>query len=221
MTAKPPMPRVAKEPLNPPAQLLEPPATPVAEPNAKRPTGPVLADAPGAQRAMQPGIAYATLSPQELAARWHSALDEPSDRYHCEIDAYGEVLEIPPPKPAHQRIVAAMMRQIEAHLGGEALPGIGVLTSIGVRVPDVCWSHRIIVEELEPPAPEICVEVQSESNTLRELDEKVTAYLAAGAREVILVEISGRIRYFDVGGERADSAFALALHLPAGTYPRA
>ena len=44
--------------------------------------------------------------------------------------------------------------------------------------------------------------MQSESNTRKELDEKLAAYLAAGAREVILVELSGRIRWFDANGER-------------------
>ncbi|MCX8116019.1 MAG: hypothetical protein N3D71_13250 [Burkholderiaceae bacterium] len=47
----------------------------------------------------------------------------------------------------------------------------------------------------------------------------MAAYLAAGAREVILVELSGRIRFFGAEGERTASAFGLNLALPAGTYP--
>lgn len=63
--------------------------------------------------------------------------------------------------------------------------------------------------------------MQSESNTRKELDEKLAAYLAAGARDVILVELSGRIRHFDANGERADSAFGLKLALPPHSYPPA
>lgn len=62
--------------------------------------------------------------------------------------------------------------------------------------------------------------MQSEENTRRELNEKVAAYLEAGAREVILVELSGRIRYFGADGERASSALGLTLSLPPGSYPR-
>jgi len=36
--------------------------------------------------------------------------------------------------------------------------------------------------------------VQSEDTTRRELSDKVAAYLEAGAREVVLVELGGRIR---------------------------
>jgi Uma2 family endonuclease len=109
--------------------------------------------------------------------------------------------------------------QIEAQLGGEALPGLGVLTSIGVRVPDVIW--QIDEQDSDPatPAPTICVEVLSPDNTRREIAEKTAAYLAAGAREVIIVEMSGRIRFFGTDGEREASAFGLKLELPSGTYP--
>jgi hypothetical protein len=41
----------------------------------------------------------------------------------------------------------------------------------------------------------------------------------AGAREVIIVETTGRIRSFGSEGERAASALGLTLTLPAGTYP--
>jgi Uma2 family endonuclease len=61
----------------------------------------------------------------------------------------------------------------------------------------------------------IRVEVASPGNTQKWLLEKAAAYLDAGAREVILIELGGRIRYFDAAGERADSAFGLQLSLPS------
>ncbi|HEU0203610.1 MAG TPA: Uma2 family endonuclease [Burkholderiaceae bacterium] len=87
-------------------------------------------------------------------------------------------------------------------------------------MPDICWQWEVTLEDPASPAPEICVEVQSESNTRRELDAKVAAYLEAGCREVILVELSGRVRCFGAGGELAQSSYGLALALPEKTYPQ-
>jgi Uma2 family endonuclease len=163
---------------------------------------------------------YPKLSPQELAQRWHALAGTPGLPERYELDEYGEVIEMIAPKTAHQRIVSAFMRQIEQALGGETLPGVAVLTSIGVRIPDVVWQPVWSDADPVSPAPTVCVEVQSEDNTRRELSDKVAAYLEAGAREVVLVELGGRIRYFGADGERSTSALGLALALPPGSYPR-
>ncbi|MFN3566313.1 MAG: Uma2 family endonuclease [Burkholderiaceae bacterium] len=168
---------------------------------------------------MSAGIAYATLTPAELARRWNELQRDPSAPDFCELDEYGDVIVMNPPRKPHQRIVRALQQQIEAQLGGEALPGIGVLTRIGVRVPDIVWQPQPTPDDPATPAPPLVVEVQSESNTRAELDAKVAAYLAAGAREVVLVELSGRIRFFGPEGERSASSLGLSLALPAGTYP--
>ena len=68
--------------------------------------------------------------------------------------------------------------------------------------------------------PEICVEVVSPGNRRKALNEKATAYLAAGCREVIVVEMDGRIRYLAATGEQPASQFGLALALPDASYPR-
>ncbi len=168
---------------------------------------------------MSAGIAYATLSPAELARRWNALQRDPSAPDFCELDEYGDLIVMNPPRKPHQRIVAALMQQIVQQLGGEALPGIGVLTRIGVRVPDIVWQPHPTPDDPASPAPPLVVEVQSDSNTRAELDAKVGAYLAAGAREVVLVELSGRIRFFGSEGERNASSLGLSLALPAGTYP--
>ncbi len=169
---------------------------------------------------MNAPIVYPKLSPQELAQRWNALLGTRGLPERYELDEYGEVIELITPKTPHQRIVSAFIVQIQQQLGGEALPGIAVVTSIGVRIPDVVWQKAWTGIDPVSPAPAICVEVQSEDNTRRELNEKVAAYLEAGAREVILVELSGRIRHFGAEGERSASAMGLALTLPPGTYPR-
>jgi len=45
-------------------------------------------------------------------------------------------------------------------------------------------------------APEICVEVMSESNDWDEMNEKRPLYLEAGAEEVWIVDREGRIQFF-------------------------
>ncbi len=168
---------------------------------------------------MNSGIAYEVLSPAALAARWNELQHDPSAPDFCEIDAYGDVIEMNPPAKPHQRIVWSLQKQLVEQLGGEALPGIGVVTRIGVRVPDVCWQPRPTDDDPAQPAPDICVEVRSPDNTRAELDAKIAAYLQAGCREAILVELDGRIRYFGPDGERAGSSFGLKLVLPERSYP--
>jgi Uma2 family endonuclease len=101
-----------------------------------------------------------------------------------------------------------------------------VLTSIGVRVPDVVWASARFMRKHKglsplPRAPEICVEVFSPSNVEAEITDKTRAYLAAGAHEVWHVAENGAIRFFDRTGERKRSRFRVTLMLPDPTkgYP--
>jgi hypothetical protein len=73
-------------------------------------------------------LIYAPLSPADLVKRWDALPDQPGlpDRY--EMDEFGDVIEMIAPKTPHQRIVNAIQRQIESLLGGEALPGVEVLS---------------------------------------------------------------------------------------------
>lgn len=51
----------------------------------------------------------------------------------------------------------------------------------------------------DPPtlAPEICVEIMSETNTESEMREKRALYRNAGAEEVRIVDSDGHIRFFE------------------------
>ena len=101
-----------------------------------------------------------------------------------------------------------------------------VLTTIGVRVPDVVWASAEFMERHRglsplPRAPEICVEVFSPSNVEAEITAKTRAYLAAGAHEVWHVADNGTIRFFSQSGEIANSQFPVVMNLPDPTkgYP--
>jgi Uma2 family endonuclease len=61
-------------------------------------------------------------------------------------------------------------------------------------------------------APELCIEVASPSKSLRELNEKVTAYLAAGATEAwIVYPQSRRFEFYGKDDRLPWTAFAIAL----------
>jgi Uma2 family endonuclease len=147
------------------------------------------------------------------AERWLRLAPVMPEDGRPEMDQYGELLLAPLPSNRHQVIASAISRQLQAQLGGTSATSVAINTRIGVRVPDVCWTAAVekILEDPAPRAPEICVEVASPGNTEKWLLEKAAAYLDAGASEVILIGLDGRIRYFDAAGERADSAFGLRL----------
>lgn len=168
---------------------------------------------------MTASLIYAPLTQAELCARWTELQAQPGMPERYEIDEFGDPIEMNPPKTAHQRIVFALQQQIAAQLGGEALPGVAVLTAIGIRVPDVVWQPIWGAVDPASPAPQLCVEVLSPDNRRREIEDKARAYLEAGASEVIVVEMSGRIRFVGPEGERDASRFGLTLRLPEGTYP--
>jgi len=96
--------------------------------------------------------------------------------------------------------------------GGRAVQAYPIQTSAGVRVADVVWRSEERWSEIRaagavpaPVAPEICIEVQSSSNTDAEMAEKRSLYFEAGAIEVWLCDESGHLRFFDPDGEMAQS----------------
>jgi Uma2 family endonuclease len=113
-------------------------------------------------------------------------------------------------------LAAEFARQLA---GGRPLTECSVLTEIGVRVPDVAWaSMEFLAAHADatpfPAAPELCVEIISPSNSEEEISEKIRAYLAAGAREVWIVDEDGSIAYHDATGTRSKTAFIVSIALP-------
>lgn len=161
-------------------------------------------------------------APEALSRRWAEIIADPVMHglpYKIELNARGKI-EMSPASNAHgrsqSRVCAELLRLLPE---GEVITEASVLTSIGVRVPDVAWASRRFVETHGmatpfPRAPEICVEIESPSNSEGEMQEKIAAYLAAGAEEVWLVSEQGRIRFFGTSGESATSAFGIRPLLP-------
>ena len=161
-------------------------------------------------------------TPEFLIARWGELCQDRSLDdlpYKIELNAWGKI-EMSPASNRHGRLQMAVgaefMRQL---LNGVAISECSILTRIGIRVPDVVWASADFMTaygEITPymRAPEICVETISPSNVQAEIDEKMGAYLAAGALEVWLVSEDGGIRYFTVSGEQSTSSFPVTVSLP-------
>jgi len=110
----------------------------------------------------------------------------------------------PPPFFDHVRYVARIIELSHGLLpAGKVLSETPVVTSDGVKATDAAWISAAYAEELEGQhpaalerAPEICIEVLSPSDTVEEMAEKSALYFDAGAREVWLCGLNGKITFY-------------------------
>jgi Uma2 family endonuclease len=161
------------------------------------------------------------LTQRQLTERYFALLDDPSYAGlpgKFELNGWGQIIMTPPADFWHYRIAARLVRMLTAALGGEAVQeGAVAVEGRGVLVADVVWCSPAFLarhggERVLQGAPEICVEVLSPANSTKEIDEKRTAYLAAGAVEIWIVDPVGKsIAFFGPEGNRAASQFAADL----------
>jgi len=139
--------------------------------------------------------------------QWADVVEDPNLKdlpYKIELNKYGQII-MTPHWPLHSEIQSVLQDELNHRLeGGRAVPEYAIQTSAGVRVADVVWRSNERWDEIRaagavpaPVAPEICIEVQSRSNTDAQLTEKRTLYFDAGALEVWICDESGRVRFFD------------------------
>lgn len=132
-----------------------------------------------------------------------------------ELDLWGRILMSPASN--YHGVLQGRLIQKLLPLGGQAIAEASVVTSIGLLVTDVAWASAVFMRahETETPftrAPELCIEIASPSNSLKELHEKMDAYLAAGASEAwIVFPQSRRVEVFGKGGPIPRSGFAVEL----------
>ena len=160
-----------------------------------------------------------------LVMRWAELCADP--RWHdlggkLELNGRG-VIEMSPASNRHgirqMAIGQALATQLPA---GTVIVECSILTTDGVRVPDVAWASAQFMSRHGdvtpfPQAPEICVEVRSPSNTDVEMAFKTQLFLDAGAVEVWIVAEDGHWQIFDARGQQSVSRFdvKLALNPPA------
>ena len=141
-----------------------------------------------------PELIEVPLSSEDLGLRYRALCEDPlyaGVPGKFEIDVWGRVLMSPRPGNYHSALQGRLITRLSV-LVGEALVEASIVTGAGVMVPDVAWASATFLRDhrFETPfttAPEICIEVVSPSNSVKELVEKRIAYLAAGAHEVWIV----------------------------------
>ena len=136
---------------------------------------------------MQSKIAYivppqelieAPLSPEELAVRYRALCEDPMYADvpgKFELDVWGRVLMSPPPSNYHGALQFRLGQRLAA-LGGQVLVEASVVATTGVFAADVAWASAEFIgqHKFETPytrAPEICIEVVSPSNSVKEMNE--------------------------------------------------
>jgi Uma2 family endonuclease len=127
--------------------------------------------------------------------------------YKVELDRQGKLI-MSPTRNKHafyQGRLAFLLQSLLPH--GFSLTECAVETKgEGTIVADVTWASperfAVIKEELScSVAPEICVEVWSESNTAQELNRKRRLYLANGALEFWYCDKQGNLTFYDSHGQ--------------------
>ena len=163
-------------------------------------------------------VIEAPLSAEALGARFRELCNDPRFANlpgKIELDVWGRLV-MSPASNFHSILQGRLQKRLGA-MGGEAFPEASVLTTAGVLVADVAWGSDEFIRThgTETPftrAPEICVEVVSPSNSRKELEEKVQAYLAAGAVEAwIAFPKSKRVDVFGRTGQLRSTAYAVDL----------
>lgn len=139
-------------------------------------------------------------------ARWEEIAGDPALQnlpYKVETNQRGQIV-LTPPKAQHSDLQGRVLDTLRNVVSeGRGLPEFPIATRAGVRVPDVVWMpdgrFGEIVETGDPPtqAPDVCIEVMSDSNDWAEMHEKRRLYREAGADEVWIVEEDGTVRFFE------------------------
>lgn len=103
---------------------------------------------------------------------------------------------------------------------GRCIFSAPIQTTDGVKVADVGWFtmdrlRPIRRESVYPIAPQLCVEVISDSNNREEMIGKMKLYFAAGASEVWLCGEEGEMEFFTSAIPQAVSTSLLCPDFPA------
>jgi Uma2 family endonuclease len=140
-----------------------------------------------------------------------------------EVNEYGDLL-VNAASRIHVVVQKRLGSYLERQLGGEAITEMPVevvvtgTKAIKVRVPDISWSSLPgffdgppEVKILRRPA-ELCIEIKSDGNTLKDLRDKRDELLAAGAKEVgFIFPERRRAEFFGIEGLRRKSEFNVDL----------
>ena len=167
-----------------------------------------------------------TLSKAEIIARFVSLEQDPRFRDFSgkiEVNEYGDLL-MNAASRLHVVVQKRLAAFLEQRLGGEAMTEMPLEVQVRntnatrLRVPDIVWSAEPGFFDgppdlkVLPCPPALCVEIKSDSNTLKDLREKRDELLAAGAKEVWFVfPESHLVEFYGSEGKRAVTQFSVDL----------
>jgi len=125
--------------------------------------------------------------------------------YKIELNRQGQII-MSPTRNKHgfyQAEIAILLKKLLPH--GFVLTECAIDTPEGTFVADATWATRerfdIIKDQFSCSiAPEICVEIWSESNTTEETERKHKLYFKQGALEFWYCDKDGRISFFGSKG---------------------
>ena len=132
---------------------------------------------------------------------WDQVCADPSLQnlpYKIETNEWGQIV-MSPAKFWHSSKQGRIARLLGSLTdAGDISTETAIQTTKGVKSADVAWASDKFFTEHEKDtalsaAPELCVEVLSDSNTKREMSEKLTLYFAHGAQEVWFCDSTGRM----------------------------
>jgi len=125
--------------------------------------------------------------------------------FKVELDRWGRIVMSPHRKEhgAYQGEIASLLKKLRP--AGRVVSECAIDTTDGTKVADVAWvSVKRWRSMTDAPscsiAPEICVEVLSESNSEEEIDEKRELYFEAGSVEVWVCNLNGKMQFFAKSG---------------------
>jgi Uma2 family endonuclease len=145
--------------------------------------------------------------------KWQEVCDNPYLRnlpFKIELNEYGNIV-MSPAKVYH----SAFQGEIEYLLRclvkkGKTFPECAIATSKGTKVADVVWVSQNRFEQIKTEiecsiSPEICIEIFSSSNSLKEMDEKKDLYFEVGAEEFWICDELGNVSFYDRRGKLEQS----------------
>jgi Uma2 family endonuclease len=145
---------------------------------------------------------------------WQEVCEHPSLQnlpFKIELNERGQIL-MSPAKVSHSAYQGEIEHLLRSRLkNGKTLPRCAIWTRKGTKVADVAWVSKQRFSTIKPEtecsiAPEICIEVRSDSNTDEEMAEKRQLYFEQGAKEVWICSQKGEITFYTVQQQIEKSA---------------
>ncbi|MEX0828952.1 MAG: Uma2 family endonuclease [Nitrospirales bacterium] len=160
------------------------------------------------------------LSPDDLSKLWTELAQDDQLPDWYELSEHGEIVMSPKPHNRHQLLCSQIAHQLQTQLGGQAGTEVAVLTTTaGIRVPDVVWMPEerwqiVATKDGLVHTPELVVEVLTPGNRQTEINHKIQAYLSSGIQEILVVGLTGALKFYRQDGVHTTSSRNITLTLP-------